>query len=107
MTITEIIAIGAEIMTLVGVVVPVFKMIKTVYKMVKAQADKIELINDGIRCQLRTEMMNTYYDNKANEEIREYELENFIKCYNAYKALGGNSFIDRIKDEVLEWEVTR
>lgn len=107
MTVTEIIAIGTEIVTLIGVVVPVFKMIKTVYKTIKSQTDKIELINDGIRCQLRTEMMNTYYDNKANEAIREYELENFIKCYNAYKALGGNSFIDRIYEEVIEWSVTR
>lgn len=107
MTVTEIIAIGTEIVTLIGVVVPVFRMIKTVYKTVKIQADRIELINDGIRCQLRTEMMNTYYANKANEQIREYELENFIKCYNAYKALGGNSFIDKIYEEVLGWEVTR
>lgn len=105
MTITEIIAIGTEIITLIGVVIPVFRTIKTIYESVKSQADKIELINDGIRCQLRTEMMNTYYANKDKKQIREYEAENFIKCYHAYKALGGNSFIDRVYDEVMTWEV--
>ena len=28
-----------------------------------------------------------------------------MHLYNAYKALGGNSFIDKIKHEVDEWEV--
>ena len=37
--------------------------------------------------------------------IRQYELEDFLFLYRGYKALGGNSFIDRIKSEIDEWEV--
>ena len=62
------------------------------------------LIN-GNRCQLRSEMLRTYYSNKDREVIRQYELENFIFLYKAYKALKGNSFIDKIYKEVMTWEV--
>ena len=62
------------------------------------------LIN-GMKCLLRSEMLRTYYHNKDNEKIRQYENENFIFLYKAYKALRGNSFIDKIYKEVQSWEV--
>lgn len=62
-------------------------------------------VTEGIRCQLRTEMLRIYYHNKDDETIRQYEIENFIKNYNAYKALGGNSFIDDIYKIVITWKV--
>lgn len=60
---------------------------------------------EGQKCQLRSEMLRTYYKHKDSGEIRQYELENFLLLYKAYKALKGNSFIDKIHDEVVEWEV--
>lgn len=65
----------------------------------------IFLIIQGIKCLLRTEMLRTYYHNKDKEKIRQFELENFIALYKAYKALKGNSFIDKIHKEVMSWEV--
>ncbi|MEE0840568.1 MAG: hypothetical protein U0L72_08540 [Acutalibacteraceae bacterium] len=62
------------------------------------------LIN-GMRCLLRSEMLRTYYHNKDAEKIRQYEYENFIFLYKAYKALRGNSFIDKIYKEVQDWEI--
>lgn len=62
------------------------------------------LIN-GMRCQLRSEMLRTYYSNKDSEKIRQYELENFVYLYKAYKSLRGNSFIDKIYKEVMSWDV--
>ena len=50
-------------------------------------------------------MLHTYYKHKDENKIRQYELENFMHLYNAYKAMGGNSFIDHIKQEVDGWEV--
>lgn len=65
----------------------------------------IYLIIQGIKCLLRSEMLRTYYHNKDREKIRQFELENFIALYKAYKALKGNSFIDKIYKEVMSWEV--
>lgn len=60
---------------------------------------------NGQKCLLRSEMLRIYYHNKDKEQIRQYELENFVFLYNAYKALKGNSFIDKIYKEVMTWEV--
>ena len=65
----------------------------------------IFLIIQGIKCLLRSEMLRTYYHNKDKGEIRQFELENFIALYKAYKALKGNSFIDKINKEVMAWKV--
>jgi hypothetical protein len=80
-----------EIGVLLGVIVPV---IVTVRK-----------ISNGTKCQLRSEMLQTYYRHRESNTIRQYEYENFVMLYEAYKALGGNSFIDKIYKEVQTWEI--
>jgi ABC-type lipoprotein release transport system permease subunit len=90
-TLTDITTCIAEIGILLGVIIPVILFI-------------VKIAN-GMKCQLRTEMLRTYYHNKDREKIRQYEYENFIKNYEAYKALKGNSFIDKIYTEVKTWEV--
>ena len=57
------------------------------------------------KCQLRSEMLRIYYNNKDKKEIRQYEFENFIHLYKAYRALLGNSFIEKIYKEVITWDV--
>lgn len=91
MNIATIAALVGEIGVLLGVVVPVIVSVRK--------------IADGQRCQLRSEMLRTYYHNRESREIRQYEYENFVMLYEAYKALKGNSFIDKIYEEVHEWEI--
>lgn len=59
----------------------------------------------GIKCLMRSEMLRIYYKYKDKEMIRQFELENFLALYKAYKALRGNSFIDIIHEEVITWKV--
>lgn len=91
MTIHEITTLITEIGILLAVVIPV---IVTVRK-----------VANGTKCQLRNEMLRIYYRHDETKKIRQYELENFILLYEAYKALKGNSFIDKIYNEVIKWEV--
>lgn len=65
----------------------------------------IRKISNGTKCQLRSEMLRIYYHNHEAGEIRQYEYENFVMLYEAYKALKGNSFIDKIYKEVQAWEI--
>lgn len=88
---TAIITLIGEISVLLGVIVPVIVSIRK--------------IANGTRCQLRSEMLRIYYHNRERERIRQYEFENFVMLYDAYKALKGNSFIDKIYREVQKWEV--
>ena len=62
-------------------------------------------VREGLRCQLRSDMLHTYYKHREEETIRQYEAENFLMEYRAYMALKGNSFIDGIAAKVKEWEV--
>jgi len=62
-------------------------------------------ILNGLKCLLRSEMLRIYYHHKDTETLRQYELENFVFLYKAYKSLKGNSFIDKIYKEVMSWEV--
>lgn len=65
----------------------------------------LSAVREGQKCLLRNEMLSTYYKHHEEEKIRQYEFENFILSYKAYKALKGNSFIDKIYKEVQGWEV--
>ena len=63
-------------------------------------------IREGQKCLLRSEMLRIYYAGReAGGQIRQYEFENFCLLYAAYKAENGNSFIDKIKTEVNEFDV--
>ncbi|MBQ7485757.1 MAG: hypothetical protein IJT78_03910 [Oscillospiraceae bacterium] len=62
-------------------------------------------LREGQKCLLRSNMLRTYYRNRPQQSIRQYEYENFVCEYKAYKALRGNSFVDRIYREIQQWEV--
>lgn len=91
MNISTIAALIAEIGVVVGVLVPVVV--------------RVRKISNGTKCQLRSEMLRIYYRYAKDGEIHQYEYENFVMLYEAYKALGGNSFIDKIYEEVREFKI--
>ena len=91
MTLATLAALIGEVGVLLGVVIPVIV--------------SVGKIKNGVKCQLRSEMLQIYYHNRETKQIRQYEYENFVMLYEAYKALKGNSFIDKINREVQEWEV--
>lgn len=100
--ITTAVALVAEIVSLIILACTYGHKLKKVMAIQKKQIDKIA---DGTRCQLRSEMLRIYYRHREERKIRQYEFENFVKLYESYKALGGNSFIDKIYEEIKEWEI--
>ena len=72
---------------------------------VAAAVVAIHKLFEGERCLLRSEMLRIYYKNADAQEIRQYELENFCMLYGAYKRLHGNSFIDKVSEDVKKWRV--
>lgn len=91
MNLTTIVTLIGEIGVLLGFIVPIMLNIKK--------------ITDGQRSLLRSEMLQIYYNNRKTGIIHQYEYENFVYLYEAYKALKGNSFIDKIYSEVKTWEI--
>lgn len=64
----------------------------------------LTLLN-GLKCLMRSQMLQTYYHNKNKKQIRQYEMQNFLALYKAYKAMKGNSFIEEIYQDVTSWEI--
>lgn len=91
MDLTTIATLITEISILIGVIAPIIVWILK--------------IANGMKCEHRTEMLRTYYHNKDAKKIRQFEYENFVMLYKSYKALKGNSFIDKIYKEVQTWEI--
>lgn len=91
MNITTLATLVAEVGVLLGVIVPVIVSVRK--------------ISNGTKCQLRSEMLRIYYHHNESGKIRQYEYENFVMLYEAYKALKGNSFIDKIYKEVQSFEI--
>lgn len=91
MDLTTLVTLIGEIGVLLGAAIPVILSIKK--------------IANGTRCQLRSEMLRIYYRNHDAKTIRQYEYQNFVELYDAYKALHGNSFIDEIYEKIKEWEI--
>lgn len=88
---SEIIALISEIIALIGILVGCIV--------------SIGKVMNGTKCLLRSEMLRIYYRHRDTGEIRQYEYENFVYLYEAYKKLKGNSFIDKIYAEVKKWKI--
>lgn len=62
-------------------------------------------IQNSIKCLLRSEILKIYYKNTDSKSLQYYEYENLDMMYKEYKAMGGNSFIDKIWTEIQQWAV--
>lgn len=62
--------------------------------------------HESVKCLLRSEIVRIYYANRDKKTLHSFEYENVAMLYNSYKAMGGNSFIDKIWEEVQLWTVT-
>ncbi len=90
-SISTVLALIGEVGVILGMIIPVFL--------------SIGRLKEGVKCQLRSEMLRIYYRHKDTGSVRQYEYENFVLLYNAYRTLKGNSFIEKIYSEVKTWKI--
>lgn len=87
-----------EIVVLIGEII-------SIVSIVVAGVVSISKVINGQKCLLRSEMLRIYYRHQDVKTMRQYEFENFTLLYDAYKKLHGNSFVDKVYDEVKTWKV--
>lgn len=73
----------------------------------KAKANEEEDRRETDRCLLRNHITSIYFRHCEEKTIMEWEYENLTRLYTQYKKLGGNSFVDKIWNEVQSWKVIR
>ncbi len=63
------------------------------------------LLKNALLGLLASEIRKIYYKNLDDQTLRQHEYETVSFCYKAYKAMGGNSFIEHIVKEMENWKV--
>jgi len=85
----------------------VTNLIMLVVNFINKRKDNTKKIVNGTQCLLRDRMTDIYYTHQKDKVFKEYERKNFDKLHDAYTALGGNSFIQDIYEEVRDWQTIR
>jgi len=77
-------------------------------KVAKKLSDTLNDVQEGVKCMLRSAMLTTYYKGNNTNTISQYEFQNLELQYAAYKRLGGNSFVDKIHEDITKnWDVVQ
>lgn len=69
----------------------------------RAEDDATE--KESVKCLLRSEIVRIYYANRERRSLHSFEYENVAMLYHAYKEMGGNSFVDRIWEDMSDWKI--
>lgn len=67
--------------------------------------DSIDLLNTSQLDMLRYNMNRIYYKYRPYQKILDADKKAFIKLYNDYKPMGGNSWIDSLYQELVNWPI--
>lgn len=81
------------------------EVIKEIGDDIKSNSDTIEALVISAKDVLREKIMAIYHKNKYNRTLTEYEREALNQYYVDYKALKGNSYIDKRYNRMDKWRV--
>lgn len=56
---------------------------------------------------LQNQLTNTFYVYNELGEITDYVLRNWLNSFKIYKQLGGNDYVDTLKDKMMTWKVVK
>ena len=89
----------------IGYIVTILGFIGILWKFWK----KLKSVGEGTQCQLRSDITAIYYRHCDEKDpvLREYERKNLDSLVEAYKALGGNNYIDDLYDSMRHWRVNK
>lgn len=81
------------------------EVIKEIGDDLKTNSETIEALVISARDVLREKIMGIYHKNKYNRTMTEFEREALNQYYVDYKALHGNSYIDKRYNRMDKWRV--
>ena len=67
--------------------------------------EKYEILACSARDVLREKIMQLYHKNKKDRKLSWHEREALTQYYKDYKAIGGNSYIDKYYTRMKTWDV--
>lgn len=65
---------------------------------------QVKELTTGFKDVLREKIMALYHKNKADRKLSEHEREALVQYYKDYKAVKGNSYIDKYYTRMEKWQ---
>lgn len=81
--------------------------IKNYKNKLKEKADNEDIQNKALLFLLQAQLTNTYFVYNEMGEISDYVLRNWLNLFKIYKQLGGNDYIDTLKQKMDSWVVVK
>ena len=71
----------------------------------KTENEKVQ--NIALLYLLQNQLTTTFYVYNELGEITDYVLKNWINSFKIYKQLGGNDYVDTLKEKMMTWKVVK
>lgn len=65
----------------------------------------VKSIHRGTKCSLRNDIVEVYEKCKLTKTITKYQLETVCLSYEEYRKLKGNSFVEKLVEEIKTFEI--
>lgn len=79
--------------------------VKTQLNAIDNMESDLIVLAESARDVLREKIMAIYHKNKKIRKLEEHEKEALVQYYKDYKAINGNSYIDKYYGRMSTWEV--
>lgn len=79
--------------------------VKSQLNAIDSMESDLTVLAESARDVLREKIMAIYHKNKKTRKMEEHEKEALVQYYKDYKAINGNSYIDKYYGRMSTWEV--
>lgn len=69
--------------------------------------EESKLLKNALMTMLQNNLTNTYFVYNEIGEIPDYVLKNWLNSFKIYRKLGGNDYVDTIKEKMDNWQITK
>lgn len=83
------------------------KAVKELSQKTETQQKDLDGLKEGLTSSIRDTILRIYFETNHKDSISAWESENIRHLFDAYKKLGGNSFVEDCVSEILEKPVNR
>ena len=81
--------------------------IKNYKKKLKDKNDNENVQNIALLTLLQAQLTNTYFVYNEMGEIADYVYRNWLNLFKIYKTLGGNDYVDALKQKMENWVIVK
>ena len=84
-----------------------FSKIKEYKERLNEKTENENIQNQALLTLLQNQLTNTYYVYNEIGSIPDYVWRNWLNLFKIYRELGGNDYVDTLKEKMMNWEITK